>query len=128
MISMKTKGDFSNSYMFFENALHWWSNSSKFDKYGKKGVAALKANTPKDTGLTADSWKYEVIIHEQEKKVEIIWYNDNVVDGRNVAVLIQYGHGTKNGGYVRGIDYINPAMGEVFKKIADQVWLEVTKP
>lgn len=94
-----------------------------FDKYGKKGVDALREATPKDTGKTANSWSYEII--KSKDNVSIRWTNSNVNDGVNIAVILQYGHGTKNGGYVRGIDYINPAMRPIFEQLAKEAWEEV---
>lgn len=96
-----------------------------FDKYGKMGVEALKEYTPKDTGETADSWYY-YIKHDQYGST-IYWANSNIVDGVNIALILQYGHATKNGYWVEGIDYINPAMAPVFEEIADKAWREVLK-
>lgn len=82
--------------------------------------------TPKDTGKTSQSWSYTVSITKDS--ASIIWTNDNVTtDGTPIAVLIQYGHGTKSGSYVKGIDYINPAMKPIFDKIANEIWEEVTR-
>ena len=90
------------------------------------GVDALAKATPKKTGKTAASWSYE--IKERFNSVEITWSNNNLTNtGVPVAVLIQYGHGTKVGKYVKGIDYINPALKPVFELIADQVWEEVDR-
>lgn len=124
IIVMSTKGDFKKANSFFER-LKETINLSELDKYGKMGVEALKENTPKDTGKTANSWDYE-IIHEKDK-VTISWYNSNIVDYVNVAVILQFGHATKSGGWVEGIDYINPAMSPIFNKIADNAWKEVTR-
>ena len=97
-------------------------------KYGERGVEALKAATPKDTGKTSESWKYEIV--KDEKGYRIVWSNTNVVqDGKypvNVAILLQYGHATKNGGFVKGNDYINPAINQIFQSMADEAWKEVT--
>lgn len=90
------------------------------DKYGRRGVAALSAATPKESGVTANSWEYRVTNNSIE------WYNTNVVDGVNIAIILQYGHATGTGGYVRGYDYINPAIRPVMDEIADEVWREVT--
>lgn len=95
----------------------------RLDKYGEEGVKALREATPVRTGLTRDSWSYEVVSSKYGYK--IVWKNSNVVNGVNVAVLIQYGHGTRNGGYVEGIDYINPALRPVFEKIANDIWRKV---
>ena len=95
------------------------------EHYGQLGVDALKAATPRKTGKTADSWKYKIEVNNQNTK--IVWTNSNTVDGVNVAILIQYGHATKNGGFVQGIDFINPAMRPVFQGFADEIWREVVK-
>ena len=96
------------------------------NKYGKRGVEALRQATPKDTGNTADSWHYIIVHDKKNKRYSISWYNDNIVDGwYNVAVLLQYGHATNNGGYVKGRDYINPALRPIFDDIADEAWKEV---
>lgn len=91
--------------------------------YGERGVKALAAATPKDTGKTADSWTYS--IEEGKGTVSIVWSNTNVNKGLNIAVLLQYGHGTRNGGYVQGRDYINPALRPLFDEIANKAWEEV---
>ena len=95
------------------------------DKYGRKGVEALKVTTPKDTGKTADSWYYE--IERKGADVSIVWKNSNINDGVPIAVIIQYGHGTANGTYVEGVDYINPALGPIFNDIAKEIWEEVSR-
>ena len=95
------------------------------EKYGRQGVEALKEATPKDTGKTSESWKYE-IIEDENGKLSIVWSNTNVVDGwANVAILLQYGHATRNGGFVKGTDYINPAIEKVFQGMANEAWREV---
>ena len=93
--------------------------------YGERGVLALEAATPKDTGTTARSWRYRITKTRYGYAIE--WYNTNTITngGPSVAVLIQYGHGTGDGGYVRGRDYINPAMRPVFDKIANEIWEKV---
>lgn len=96
------------------------------DQYGREGNAALAMATPVRTGKTAASWRYRVVNNRNELRIE--WYNDNMTrDGDSIAILIQYGHGTGGGGYVRGRDYINPAIQPIFDKIADALWKEVTR-
>lgn len=95
------------------------------DKYGKKGVDALRAATPIGTGKTADSWYYE-ITHDKNS-ASITWLNSNTNRGYNIAILIQYGHGTGTGGYVQATDYVNPAMKEVFEQIANEVAEEIKR-
>ena len=94
------------------------------DKYGRKGVDALAEATPKDSGITAESWSYEVV--EDAGGYRIIWRNSNVNDGVMIAMLLQYGHGTGTGGWVEGVDYINPAIRGIFQDMADEAWREVT--
>lgn len=123
MIYLVHNGNFSKTEKFLEKCKSLF-NLSIFDKYGKMGVDALRSATPKRTGTTADSWFYE--IEKSNNSIAIVWKNRNINKTVNIAVLIQYGHGTGTGGYVRGIDYINPAMKSVFQKIADDLWKEVT--
>lgn len=124
-IKVRHKGNFDKTMKWLMNAKERKFNDI-LDKYGKLGVEALAAATPKDTGLTAASWNYE--IHYSNNKFTIVWTNDNMAErGMPVALLIQYGHGTKDGGYVQGIDYINPALTPIFDKLANDAWKEVTK-
>lgn len=124
-ITINSNGSFSKLERFFDN-ISDIIQKINLDKYGKMGVDALKAATPKDSGLTAESWYY-VIEHDNiNSTFTINWYNSNVIDGWcNIAVLLQYGHATNNGGYVQGHDYINPALKPVFDKIAQDAWKEV---
>ncbi len=122
MITFKQKGDFKKLNSFFERAKEI-VRIGDLNKYGKMGVEALRAATPKDSGETADSWSYEIV--RENGKVSIFWKNDNTNKGVNIAIILQYGHATRNGAFVSGIDYINPAMKPVFEKIADQAWKEV---
>ena len=124
MISFRQKGDFSNLTNFLErakNAIH----IGDLDKYGKAGVAALSSATPVDTGLTASSWSYE--IENKNGSVRIIFKNSNIQNGVPIAIILQYGHGTRNGGWVEGRDYINPAIQPIFDEIVNNAWKEVTK-
>lgn len=123
MIRFKVNGDFSKT----KNSLKKLKNISELetlDKFGQLGVEALRAATPKDTGKTAESWDYEIV--KEGDKTSIFWTNSNTNKNVNIAIILQYGHGTRQGSYVQGIDYINPAMREVFEKIANDAWKEVT--
>ena len=122
-ISFTNKGDFSKTIKFL-NKLKNVKINDILSKYGKMGVTALSQATPKDSGVTSKSWNYKIEV--KNNNASIVWYNTNVVKGVNIAVILQYGHGTRNGGWVEGIDYINPSMKHIFDKIADQVWKEVT--
>ena len=123
MISFTQKGDFSKLTNWLER-IKEKIKSGKLNKYGDMGVEALRAATPKDTGLTADAWYYE--IQNDRNGLSIVWNNWNVNQGVNIAVILQYGHGTGWGGYVVGRDYINPAIKPVFEQIANDLWKEVT--
>lgn len=123
MIRFIHRGDLSATKRFLKKARDA-EYLKELKKYGEKGVEALREATPKRTGKTANSWYYE--IHGSGSEVSIVWSNSNVNEGANIAVLIQFGHGLKNGGYVKGIDYINPALRSVFEDIADSAWKEVT--
>lgn len=121
-ISFTSKGDFSKTIKFL-NKMKSIKINDILSKYGKIGVNALLQATPKDSGVTSQSWNYRIEVNNNN--ASIVWYNTNVVKGVNIAVILQYGHGTRNGGWVEGTDYINPAMKPIFDKIANQVWKEV---
>jgi hypothetical protein len=95
------------------------------DRYGREGVVALSSVTPVDTGLTASSWYYK--IEQTDTSVSLIFCNSNVQNGVPIAIILQYGHGTRNGGWVEGRDYINPTVQPIFDKLASDAWREVTK-
>lgn len=116
-------GNFFKTNRFFRNLLKM-DYASIIDKYGKQGVEALSKATPRDTGKTASSWDYK--IEEDHKGVRLIFTNSNVNDGVNIAVILQYGHGKRNGGYVQGIDYINPAIRPIFEEMVKKITKEVT--
>lgn len=122
IISVTQKGDFSKTIKFLEKTSKA-NIKSILEKYGKEGINVLSKNTPADSGKTAMSWDYDV--KKTKYGYEISWYNTNIVDGVNIAIILQYGHGTRNGGYVSGRDYINPSIGPVFDKMADEAWKEV---
>ena len=123
MISFRQKGDFSKLTRYFERVKEAVKLGS-LDKYGREGVAALMSATPVDSGKTASSWYYE-IDHSQDS-ASVNFYNSNVNKGVLIAIILQYGHGTKNGGWVQGRDYINPAIQPLFDKFAEDAWREVT--
>ena len=124
MISFSHKGDFSKLTRFLEKAKQT-VHLGDLDKYGREGVAALASATPVDSGLTAKSWYYK--IENKSGSVTISFHNSNIQNGVPIAVILQYGHGTNNGGWVQGRDYINPAIQPIFDKIANNAWREVTK-
>lgn len=124
MISFRQKGDFSKLTRYFER-LKEAVKIGNLDKYGREGVAALASATPVDSGLTANSWYYE--IKNEKGSVTISFFNSNIQNGVPIAVILQYGHGTGTGGWVQGRDYINPAIRPIFDKIAENAWKEVTK-
>lgn len=124
MISFRQKGDFSKLTHFLEKAKEAVSFGD-LDKYGREGVAALASATPIDSGQTANSWYYKII--NNNGSATIAFYNSNIQNGVPIAIILQYGHGTRNGGWVQGRDYINPAIQPIFDKIVNDAWREVTK-
>ena len=124
MITIESQGE-------WKLTRNWFDRMTKLDlalimnQFGREGAAALASATPSRTGATAKSWSYEV--KRTGNNWKITWTNSNVNKGANIAVLIQYGHGTRNGGYVVGRDYINPAIRPIFDKIAAKAWKEVTR-
>lgn len=124
MISFRSKGDFKKATRYFERVKEA-ARLSILDKYGREGVAALASATPKDSGLTANSWYYD--IERTNGSATIAFYNSNVQNGIVIAIILQYGHGTGTGGWVEGRDYINPAIQPIFDEITNNAWREVTE-
>ena len=124
MITFSHKGDFSKTIKFLERAKKA-IQLNDLDKYGQEGVAALASATPVDSGLTASSWHYT--ISNKNESITISFSNSNIQNGVPIAIILQYGHGTRNGGWVQGRDYINPAIQPIFDKIAEEAWKGVTK-
>lgn len=125
MIKFRQKGDFTKLTRHLER-VKGAVKLGILDKYGREGVEALESATPVDTGLTARSWYYTV--EYKNGSAVLGFFNSNIQNGVPIAVILQYGHGTRNGGWVEGRDYINPAIQPIFDKIADAAWKEVTKP
>lgn len=123
MITFKVRGSTERTEAFLRKNKK--IKISNLEQYGVMGVNALAAATPVKTGNTASSWDYKII--EENGKIKIVWTNSNVVKGQQIAVLLQYGHVTGNGGYVVGRDYINPALQPIFDDIAKNAWKEVNK-
>lgn len=124
MIQLRQKGDFSKLGGFLERAKRGF-HMSVLDKYGREGVAALASATPVETGLTAKSWYYKV--EKSSGGYMLSFFNSNIQNGVPIAIILQYGHGTRNGGWVQGRDYINPCIQPIFDKLANDAWREVTK-
>ena len=123
MITFESSGSFVNVDRFLERMAKE-EILSALNQYAELGVLALASATPSKSGATANAWSCEVT--SKRNNYTITWSNSNMNDGVNVAVILQYGHGTGTGGYVQGRDYINPAIQPIFDKIADEVWKVVT--
>ena len=124
MITFKHTGDFSKADKFLKRAKNA-VRIDDLDKYGREGVNALSSATPVETGTTAKSWRYEIV--RKDGTVSINFLNSNIQNGVPIAIILQYGHATRNGGWVEGRDYINPAIQPIFDRIANNAWREVTK-
>ena len=123
MISFRHKGDFKRTTRYLSKV----KDLSKIalDRYGREGVAALASATPVESGVTASSWYYKIL--RENGRTSIAFYNSNISKGVPIAIILQYGHGTRNGGWVQGRDYINPAVQPIFDRIVNDAWREVTK-
>ena len=124
MLRIESEGSFKQTNSFLDRCISG-DYLDPIDAIAAEGVARLQAATPQDDGSTASAWSYEIV--EENGKTFIWWTNSSVNEGFNIAVGLQYGHGTGTGGWVGGIDYINPALKPIFDKMADQVWKEVAK-
>lgn len=123
MISFKTSGS-TNKMEKFLNSMTKIDIPKLLTPIAEEGMKALIEATPKDSGLTANSWGYRIV--HNRRGTTITWFNTSNNDGFPVAIALQYGHGTGTGGYIQGRDYINPAMKPVFDQIADKVWRVVS--
>lgn len=123
MIGFTLSGSTSKTSSFLAK-MQKSSSYTGLDRLAQRGVSALEAATPAESGLTGASWSYE--IETKNGRTTITWINTHTVDGVNIAIILQYGHGTGTGGYVSGRDYINPALQPIFDEIADDVWKQVT--
>lgn len=124
MIGFNQKGDFSKTERYLQKIKNL-NVRNIIEKYGEKGVAALSSATPVDTGKTSSSWYYD--ISQTNTGITINFNNSNINNGVPIAIILQYGHGTRNGGWVEGRDYINPAIQPIFDEIALKAWEEVDK-
>ena len=122
MIRVTMKGKFTKTNSFFQRILEKVKLSS-LDSWGRKGVEALSSATPVDTGETAASWYYEIV--RDNDQVKLVWLNSNVNKGVNIALIIQYGHASRNGVFIEGRDYINPTLSPIFDDIEESAWKEV---
>ena len=122
LITFRHSGDFKNTENLFASSTHM-NYRQILSRYGEKGVKVLTDATPVDSGKTASAWGYT--IEKKRDYVAIVWTNSNIKDGVPVAILLQYGHATRSGGYVQGIDYINPALRNVFDDLAEEAWKEI---
>jgi len=123
-VQLKSTGNYDKIRRYLEKIKKTLNLKTIYEKYGEKGVRALSEATPVDTGKTASMWRYEV--RETSNRIEISFHNDNVNKGVNIAIILQYGHGTGTGGWVEGRDYINPAIQPIFDELAEKVWEEAT--
>lgn len=125
MIRFRHKGDFRKVTKYFKEVKKASAAEDILTRYARLGVRTLSAATPVETGTTAASWHYE--IEREPGRTRLSFYNSNVNDGVQIAIILQYGHGTGIGGWVEGRDYINPAIQPVFDKIAADAWKEVIR-
>lgn len=125
MIKLVSKGGskFTKTDTFFQRILEKVKLSS-LDSWGRKGVNALSSATPRDSGMTAESWYYQIV--RTDNGVRLQWLNSNVNNGVNIALIIQYGHAARNGVFIEGRDYINPALKPIFNSIEESAWKEVS--
>lgn len=125
VIKIREKGNFKKSEALLTKAVKLDVSMERLKEYGEAGVKALQEATPKRTGETARHWSYR--IEKNRNSVSIKWFNDYAPRFVQVALLLQYGHATKNGSWVEGFDYINPALAPVFAELEDKVWKEATR-
>lgn len=124
-ISFRQRGNFNKTKKMLKKTLGR-DYLSVLDRYGRVGVQVLSEATPKESGLTSSSWFYKIVEDKAKGTISIQWHNDNNNKGFNIAVMLQYGHATRNGGWVEGKDYINPALKPIFDHLAESAWKAIT--
>lgn len=122
-VTFKHRGNFNNLEKFLKS--YNPQNIVKIlEYYGREGVRALQSATPVASGITANSWAYDIDV--SKSSFSISWTNSHTTKtGTPIVILLQYGHGTRQGGLVQGVDFINPAIEPIFNDIAEAVWEEV---
>jgi len=125
MISFSHTGSFDNTERFLKRL-----KSKNFrpiiEAAGREGIEILRKETPKETGVSADSWGFRIA--QTRNSIQLFWTNSHVTPGGTpIVILLQYGHGTRGGTYVQGRDFINPAMKPLFDKLSERLWKEVTR-
>lgn len=125
-MKLDSHGDWKNTFNFLRRNQNLDHQVYKIlQACGEKGVESLRKNTPKDSGYTANCWGYKITKNLNSYTID--FYNTHTNGPHNIAILLQYGHGTGTGGYVVGRDYINPAVRPIFDEIAEIAWKEVTR-
>ena len=125
MIKLRCRGNYNKTEKFLKESKNTNELRQIMEKYGREGIAALSANTPVDSGETATSWSFDIV--QESDGISLVFSNNSTTKtGIPIAILLQYGHGNGRGGYVRGRDFINPAVQPIFDRLADEAWKEVT--
>lgn len=123
-VQLTASGSTKNLEQFLKMAGRTETIRSRIEGIAQSGVAALQAATPVLSGVTAASWSYKIIPSGDGLSIE--FHNSNSNMGYHIAVLLRYGHGTRNGGYVPPNDFITPALKPIFDQIATEAWKAVT--
>ena len=131
VLELKSKGDMKNTETWLRKLLRL-DLQSILDKYGERGIKILAEATPKRTGKTAASWTYSTNITRTSSGgvigATITWSNTNLTEGSQhipIVILIECGHGTRNGGYVPPNPFIKEAITPLFDELAEKLWKEV---
>ena len=123
-VTFRQKGSFDKTTSFLMKASDNKRVLQILKKYGERGIVLLAQATPKDTGTTANSWEYEILTTNEGYK--LAFNNTNYAsNGTPIVVLLNYGHGKRNGGYVKGTYFINPVLKPLFEKLSTDLWNEV---
>jgi hypothetical protein len=120
-ITFETKGDFKFTMRFLKK-ISSVAFYKKLEQYAKEGVEALANATPKKTGDLSQRYSYEIDVGIDS--TTITWHNDKMINGQSLVLMLNYGHGTRNGGWVNGLNFVDPAMAPVFEKMAENLWKE----
>lgn len=124
-VTVTHKGSFDNTESYLAR-LREKRFLKRLGEYGELGVRALQAATPVRTGKTAASWSYEITTAGDT--ATIVWKNSNeTITGDNIVLMLVRGHGTRNGHYYRGNDFVTPAIKPIIDQILKEMSEEVSK-
>lgn len=124
MLKIKSKGNWDRTDKFFKKSVKI-TKIENIALFAEKCIERLKQETPKDSGITAESWDYTINIVGKRKTLYLT--NSNIQNGVKIVILIEFGHATPSGTWVEGQNFVGPITQEVYNEIVNKTWKELKK-